>query len=634
MYVYYWIIGLLMSLNSYLINFKHNNCFLEKHVMRNYKEKSIALFEFQNDMIHKMMSIDQQTFMLNVGAGQINVKLKQACLGLDIGNGKTLIALGRIKNILDSGFKIIRILIVVPRTVFIQWIHEMISFWGLDFTKKNVYIASKPFTTNQDYDHNYIELLISDVLSKKIIILKYEDYNYLLVTTLKKFNFNLEFVFVDESHQDVLLDCDKIAKFTWNISSTKFIKPEINISFKTDTCLSFVDDIQNSIELTRSLVNEQLYNIINLRGNFLNVHSLTEHIIYYKPSVIPRLTLYNLDNFKNTILFDTNSTNYILDRLNSDCLLKKKQLFKSKYDDFFNKLRLNSNFDIITRTIQENTVDFANNYEKSISQSNFEFVRSKHDHDFLSYFQKIAAMYVSWNIFFAQLNELDFLNESLLSQFKNLDLTHDTYRKRILTHYCTVCLDETTKNILMTCCKQPICKDCVLKILTDSNHYDYCPCPFCRQTFIPTFLGVFTTCKPLVKNLLKTFTETLDEIINKFTKILIVYSKDESDSTLDSLKNLVKIQYDDLNSHTSIQIDNKLSNFKQTNKKFILFISSNYSSTGFNFDFVDCIFDISLNQTDDKMVRHANQFSRLSRLTVYYLRELNHIPTINKNFFD
>jgi len=586
-------------------NLRLNACFLKK-AMKTYRKKKIKLFDFQIEVIKKMILVDSGFFNVNFHSHEIKTSFSESQVALKVGNGKTIIALGRIDSFLKGDVleeeiftpdllikrntnikKRDQILIVVPNNLLVQWIHEMISFWDYDFVEKNVYIQDK--------------LIIEDdeLALKKIILTKHSLMCHFRKSTAE----NLRFLFIDESHQ--LNKIHDFPGFTWNLSAThNTTQDHLN-----KIAIGFLRvDRSNILN-----INEELNQYSHMNGTYLSLPEKIEIHLYFQCSNIIRD--YNLADLKNTILFDPNSTEIILKRLDSDCKSKKKQLIKNEIENLYKLVKsnriFNKPFKIFKSRVDSSDLDGFS--------SDFNDLTTNH---------KLLIKYLMGIKF----------NQSIKDELKDLILDFDKVmnvikkeaakinqkckedKNKLLNDYCNVCLDETKENILSACCSQKICCECLKSIIRCGMK----TCPMCRQDIIEKLLANETNIvKPkTLKNFLKTYLDVMAEVSIKFKKILVVFSSDEV-KLRKMFTDSLNIAYDQINSINSVKTSKSISNFKFSPEKMILFISSKYCCTGLNLEVADCM--VFMNEFDEKdqiqMIGRANRYPRTEPLTIYYLKE-------------
>ena len=592
------------------MNEKEHKKFLEFVLETLPKKPSIQLFDFQKDVINQMILTDSGYFEIDMFSVKVDFHFKTSILGLSIGNGKTVITLGRIEKFLsgndselnfsNSDFKKRklskgeRVLIAVPSILYVQWLHEMISFWGLDFVVNNVYFTDKNFSKN--FDKQTFECL----KRKKILIVKHNGLQNLYKNP-QFINLNFHFLFLDESHlvsnKEIL---ESHVKFVWKISASELHSPHY-----------FNFNILGAIRKTNndSIIKKNIDLKSTIKGVFFNLPALCEKDVFFQPSKIIRV--FNLDNLKNTILFDPNSTSVILEKIDSDCKIKKEQIVINEIGDFLEKKKSIPKFDDLLKRFKKETTQQQLSY--------FPLDVSKYD---TSRENLVSTMiFIKENIIVNELKEnvteIEQLMHNIIKKLTLEDKTCAEYKKRILEDYCPVCLEETSTNILSVCCRQKICCQCLQTIIQSGKS----TCPFCRQYYVRDLMEL-ENLDQFPKNYLATYLDTIKEICGLFDKVLVVFSANQG-----GLKHIftdsLNVPYLILNSQSTLKSSKFISNFRKAKGKMILFISSNFFNTGLNLEFVDCMFFLNdfLEIDKNQMVGRANRYPRTNHLNVVYLKE-------------
>jgi hypothetical protein len=671
------------KLEKFIYENNHNKKFLKKHVLKYYDQnRRVTLFDFQREIAKKMAITDSGSIKVLTGANSENishVKLKSAIVSNGMGSGKTFTVLERCnqwlkgdineRDLFDNNEHFIkckqnkgtRCLFVVPGTGFIQWILEMLTFWGLKFVTDNVYIANLMCLQGDVLKNlEYFDYLHEDVLTKKIILMKQADLRKFLrnsgsnvVTDL----FDFHFIFIDEAHELEYINlrntCELLknsAKFIWYISAS--LKDEKSLEINDCRFMHRFSGCKkkNYYPFEHS---KEAKEFTNISGNFLNLQyqlNMIETSFFYKKPTI--FSSFSLDNLKNTLIFDPNSSQIIIKRLNLLCTNKKFAMFNNEFDTFVKKscfqndnlamcnsyeehlalinrqlnpemineaIKTEFEIQIITKLDLKNVTNKNNIIEKNIIIRKLAYLRLL---DFVIKTNKIVVP-VDFKI-----DELCNLLESILNKLIPIEKEYIEYTNRIINDVCLICLDETKLNILTSCCKQKICCEC-LKIFVNYNRLSAKSCPLCRQNFIsfddPLLVkeNEIDNENATLKNFINTYIDVIDKMSKSFKKIIVVYDSNSKDLK-SCIKDWLKIKYDILDSKSSIVIAKKVSDFRESNESMILFISSAYCTSGLNLEFADAMLFLNnfLDEQEKKqMIGRANRFPRNTPLHVNYLKE-------------
>ena len=588
--------------------------FLQEVINTNPKKsKSIQLFEYQKDVINQMILTDSGYFDIFFMFSNVNFYFKTTILGLSKGNGKTVIALGRIEMFLTKKdleieflhplfrkrdqFRGERVLIAVPTILYAQWLQEMISFWGEEFVVNNVFFTHHMIA--KYFDGKTFE----QMKSKKILLVRHNQLENLYKNPQFE-DLNFHFLFLDESHlYNKKESLASHVNHVWKISASEFLNPNFN----------FIISGTNRNTLTDKNIKKNIAAYSRIKGEFINLPVLIENDVYFQPSKI--IQVFNLDNLKNSIIFNSNSTSVILEKITSDCKIKKEQIVIDHIGNFLEKNKSIPRFEYLLKKFKKDSLQTKMSY--------FPLDLDKFDANHANL--KSTVLFIKENIIVNELRMnsqeiVQEINQLICTIFKKLteeDNLSEVYKKRLLEDYCPVCLEETSTNILSVCCRQKICCQCLQTILQSGKS----TCPFCRQYFVRDLLELNNP-NQFPKAYLKTYMDTIDQICSMFDKILVVYS-----TKLGGLKHIytdyLKIPYRTLNSFSIIKSLKYIYDVRCATGKIILFLSSAFFNYGLNLDFVDCILFLNdFNEIEkEQMIGRANRYPRTKSLHVFYLKE-------------
>jgi hypothetical protein len=498
------------------------------------------------------------------------------------------------------------------RILFYIYNYEKNIIYKLDFLKKyNCDFISTYVIVNIFLSNNYFNFILKNIKKKlpvqKIICINDivgSGKSYMALSVIKNTEADIYKNFNLNSYKNIIIVKFKLIK-QWceylNRCNMLFICVNTNLKLK---------ELVNSIEK---------YNIILLSYNFIKQYYETfNHLIYLRCFVdeYDNIATYSRNNIEyvNKILFQQSIFKYIISStLNHKELLNKStnvslpiSYIKNNSVLIINKLNLpqpiikkyelkNKAFDIV--------LSLNNNDSDIIKQINADNYTNGND-----------IIYTIFNDLISEKNNLekltnDYQSESgtlILKKINNINTNINNIKDRILIDNCPICFERINNKILLLCCNNVCCKDCLLKITK---------CMMCRQEIKKT---KFTSLTDSIKH-------KIDHIKNLTvepnSKILIL-----GDNKYHIKKdNLEEISYTLFNTNTLKILDgntntcNKaVDDFKNGNVN-ILYLKNYTSIVGFNFEFVtDLIILCTLSYNDlTQLIGRLQRIGRINSATIH-----------------
>lgn len=193
------------------------------------------------------------------------------------------------------------------------------------------------------------------------------------------------------------------------------------------------------------------------------------------------------------------------------------------------------------------------------------------------------------------------------------------------SQYCPICMSEFTKPVVVACCKNVFCFDCiVLSIEKTANQ-----CPYCRQKIGISDFHVIAESSIPKKNLkvqdVKEKIDVLMDIINLNPngKFLVFANFFETFQKIEKKLNKNKITHSTLKGHTQT-IQNILKNFTEGKIK-ILMLNAKYFGAGMNLQMATdiVIYHRFSKEMEEQVIGRAQRKGRVGTLNVYYLMHDN-----------
>jgi len=205
--------------------------------------------------------------------------------------------------------------------------------------------------------------------------------------------------------------------------------------------------------------------------------------------------------------------------------------------------------------------------------------------------------------------------------------------------YCPVCMDEFKNPVIVSCCNNCFCFDCLAVSLGELHNNK---CPYCRQITNLNEMHIISNETNLInknkdkenKSEIKDKIDVLlDLIINKPNASIMIFAN--YSETFNKIK--VKLSEFNISYHilkgTASSVDNYINDFK--NKKVrVLMLNAKYFGAGMNLQMTtDLIIYHRFNEEmEEQIIGRAQRFGRKTPLNVYYLLHENESNDIKNKF--
>lgn len=225
------------------------------------------------------------------------------------------------------------------------------------------------------------------------------------------------------------------------------------------------------------------------------------------------------------------------------------------------------------------------------------------------------------------------------NNLKKLEEKYDDIRKKIYelnNEYCPVCMSDFTNPVIVKCCNNCFCFDC-LAISMGELHNN--KCPFCNQLISKSDIHLITNDKTLKNKIdtncdIKNKLDVLVDIIQKKPNgsIMIFANYMETFSKIEQKLSELNITYRILKGQASA-VDRYIDEFK-TKKIQILMLNAQYFGAGMNLQMAtDLIIYHRFNtEMEEQIIGRAQRMGRTTPLSVYYLIHENEENTIENKF--
>lgn len=212
-------------------------------------------------------------------------------------------------------------------------------------------------------------------------------------------------------------------------------------------------------------------------------------------------------------------------------------------------------------------------------------------------------------------------NDKRLNILKQLDEIKDQYSER-LQGECSICLDKLNKPVLVPCCQNLMCGECILEWSKTHNN-----CPLCRQVISHSNLVYIKDKDDNTNNTQQkqqrelTKPETILKIINnnKNGKFIVFSNYSETFQHIYSVLNNNNISYKELKGQIGTR-SNIINKFKKGIIK-VLFLNSKNNGAGINLqEATDIILYHELtDELKTQVIGRANRIGRKESLYVHHL---------------
>jgi hypothetical protein len=619
------------------------------------KQALLKLMSHQEAIVHKMITTEIQN--------------KYGILSDKPGAGKTFAVLALIMHYKYTFNKKGSNLIVVPYNIYTQWANAIKMFCGDS-------ISFRLFIDYNDISSMYFE---SDkILSNYDILLTTNLYYHVISGIAKSIDYQFQRVFFDEIDSVANLLVEQIdTKFTWFISAS-FDKTKMGafndkiINFDEITCRCDDKFIDKSIILPEpkyeETVCQNIYFDILLNGLLSNsqqteLNGLSYNINLELTKKIPNNDKEVLEFFvgeqiekvkvsKQKIKDIENEIDKYLGHSVVYKFIKRLNIIKIKYEEI--KLIEDENVTKIINDVDKN--DKEEDYIKQMLKIFQNDILKEHFDNFddikdlvfgLQYIEKMIndddiKLDCKKFLFNSKtyIDQLDInlpsnLKTDLVEKYKNSKIDFESSNKKvdiirerlIKTDICPICYDQIEEKIVLNCCQNVFCFECVeihFKTRTD--------CPLCSANLNTSKILKVTNDDFINSSVQKIGGSKLDTIIKIIRKgnndsKFIVFS-DYSNVFKDIIKEFQnsRLKYAEFDGGSIEELDKVINNFRfgDTN---ILMANSSFYGCGMNLEQTTDI--ILVHKIDDKMknqiIGRAQRFGRKTALNIYQLYHENEI---------
>lgn len=220
------------------------------------------------------------------------------------------------------------------------------------------------------------------------------------------------------------------------------------------------------------------------------------------------------------------------------------------------------------------------------------------------------------------------LNERLINIKKKINEMND--------EYCPICLDNFNKPVVLSCCKNIYCFECLTIILQKGNK-----CPNCKEIIEKKNIhlinnNIDSINKKNTENDKKKKIEVLLEILNnnKDGKIMVFANYPETFSKIEQMLYDNKISYAQLKGNSNT-INNHINEFSEGKIRVIL-LNAKYFGAGLNLQMAThiIIYHRFTKELEEQIIGRAQRLGRSNQLNIYYLIHDNEDRALDENFED
>ena len=201
--------------------------------------------------------------------------------------------------------------------------------------------------------------------------------------------------------------------------------------------------------------------------------------------------------------------------------------------------------------------------------------------------------------------------------------------------FCPICMGEYENPVLVNCCKNIFCFECIALSLKTNDK-----CPYCREVIHISDLNFIDNDDSIKKNIKKKKIhekkpkiEVLQEILNKNKKGKYLIFSNYSETFIKIIEQLneMNIKHSIL-SGTNDKIDNTIKKFT-SGEINVLMLNAQYYGSGLNLQMAtDVIMYHRFNkELEEQVIGRAQRLGRTERLNVYYLLHDNEVNTNNND---
>ena len=651
----------------------HNLNYAQNHVLVSKKEqiKNKSLFEWQSQMVSDMVGFSKR---VDLKKSNQNTWYQQPSMfgriGTDVGTGKTFLALGIIDQLFKTNalipnpkkrkihqfwsakkvdvdhlpvikkeewlksekkdvvscddlseserimlvngeFKYIeyrgRVIIFVPNACFGQWIWECYCYFGVNYCREHLYTINQDITScrfKPDFDP-----ILADIQDKHIIIAKHSQ----IVGFARNFFFNklpTDYTFVDEYHclQDMRVSTlyKKLfenTNFGWLISANCLSSHDIFTNLR-------LNELSYNFDMIKHMIEEK----DGLYSGSQPMTQPTEEIIYYRAT---KFAIFGVkDDIANDLIVADNTRQILQDRLvkqkNETINLHLKEYFTRLASETCNSKYLKETHGELNSFV-EDKLDILT---KKLKEFGFDFFPKKEDKKNI---ETIVFNLKEHTLEFNSIIEKDVFLKPIIECTKEYNI----FTENLKNNMCLVCLEFSECPLLLVCCKQIICKRCLIHLV----RVLLLKCPSCRQDLDLTFSSEINNeeskgdCQD---TFLFKYIEIRETLLAKHDKIMIVYDCDFGLSS-NLYSSLDPKHYKILDRSTgSTHVTKTVGQMKNNASFKILFVNSAALNHGINLEFIQCILFLNNFRSDSEkkqMIGRAQRYGRTCQLNVIYLKQ-------------
>ena len=223
-----------------------------------------------------------------------------------------------------------------------------------------------------------------------------------------------------------------------------------------------------------------------------------------------------------------------------------------------------------------------------------------------------------------------------------LNNKYDDIRQKIYelnNEFCPVCMDEFNNPVIVGCCNNCFCFDCLAVSLAELHNNK---CPFCRQAVMPSDMHLISNEEKLLNP--KVIVEKKEELKKKMDVLLdLIKSKPDGSFMIfaDYPETFYKIKTELSANNISYHIlmgqattvNSYIEDFKEK-KVRVLMLKSKFFGAGMNLQMTtDLVIYHRFNEEiEEQIIGRAQRFGRSTPLNVYYLLHDNEFKNIQNKF--
>ena len=597
------------------------------------KNITIPLKPHQLAMIRTMLDLEEKEDLEIMGSefdGEIRTfQTDFGALCDKVGSGKSLIVLGLIahkklvpikKKCISSYGSIIREyslykynlpinMLVVPHSIINQWKNYLVKQTNLTFDIINL---TNDLNNFENLIEDYKETGSIEDLNKDLILVTCTLYNK-IATILKAVSINR--LFIDEV-ETIKVPASKLvrAEFTWFISSSIKIlqNPKGVYEWENYEYSNYLGYVYTD---TRRVLKERMPHIGFFKTTLSNVSEI---------------------NFRNQVYLRCQEEfvkqSFLLPDINFKIIKCKDTIYSHVLNGMVNAEVMNMiNAGDIVGAIEQSGYECEDGtgIVKTLTKGIEKKLHNK----------KIdLAGREQWEYSNEEVREKSL--KKIRDEIKDLEDKIECIKKRVLeTEACPICYDTIQNKVIVTCCNNPFCYECIMLSLNVK-----CDCPLCRKKIEKSDIIVVKENDEETEFLEEEFdieddsSRTKKENIQKYLeeimesdgkkKILIFSEYESSLQEIQPFLNNKNYKYNFLKG-TSSKISKTVEKYKG-NKLDILLLNSKYFGSGINLENTTHIFIYHKmkDHLEKQVIGRAQRPGRVGELTVYklcYNNEINEV---------